>query len=256
MKISEKRLRFLAKEDRIGSGERKRLLFQEYFPVVPFLRVGYGRHSSVSHDEGGSYMEEKKFILTISRRYGCGGRELANILAEKLGVHLYDRQIVHLAAAKLGINDLHEKELLELENTVKPLSSRFIPFHSFGMAMGESSQGMFMAESNVVRKLADDGPCIFLGRCADYALRKRDDVFSIFVCADDDYREERGRTVYEGKTLKEMDREDEKRARYYDYYTGRKWGDGAHYDLVVNAGRAPLAQIADGIIAYIRTVKG
>ena len=54
-------------------------------------------------------MEEKKFILTISRRYGCGGRELANILAEKLGVHLYDRQIVHLAAAKLGINDLHEK---------------------------------------------------------------------------------------------------------------------------------------------------
>ena len=139
---------------------------------------------------------------------------------------------------------------------MKPLASRFIPFHSFGMAMGESSQGMFMAESNVVRKLADDGPCIFLGRCADYALRKRDDVFSIFVCADDDYREERGRTVYEGKTLKEMDREDEKRARYYDYYTGRKWGDGAHYDLVVNAGRAPLAQIADGIIAYIRTVKG
>ena len=201
-------------------------------------------------------MEEKKFILTISRQYGCGGRELAGLLAEKLGVHLYDRQIVHLAAAKLGINDLNEKELLEFENTVKPLSSRFIPFHSFGMAMGESSQGMFMAESNVIRKLADDGPCIFLGRCADYALRKRDDVFSIFVCADDDYREERGRTVYEGKTLKEMDREDEKRARYYDYYTGRKWGDGAHYDLVVNAGRAPLAQIADGIIAYIRTVKG
>jgi len=235
---------------------KKTFTFPKTFSILPFSRVVCGKHTSVSHDEGGSHMEEKKFILTISRRYGCGGRELANILAEKLGVHLYDRQIVHLAAAKLGINDLHEKELLELENTVKPLASRFIPFHSFGMAMGESSQGMFMAESNVVRKLADDGPCIFLGRCADYALRKRDDVFSIFVCADDDYREERGRTVYEGKTLKEMDREDEKRARYYDYYTGRKWGDGAHYDLVVNAGRAPLAQIADGIIAYIRTVKG
>ena len=202
-------------------------------------------------------MEEKKFILTISRQYGCGGRELAGLLAEKLGVHLYDRQIVHLAAAKLGINDLKEKELLELENTVKPLSSRFIPFHSFGMAMGESSQGIFMAESNVVRKLAADGPCIFLGRCADYALRKRDDVFSVFVCADDDYREERGRTVYEGKTLKELNRENEKkRARYYDYYTGRKWGDGMNYDLVVNTSKEPLGKIADGIIAYIRTVKG
>ena len=201
-------------------------------------------------------MEEKKYIITVGRQYGCGGRELAEILAEKLDVHLYDRQIVHLAAAKLGINDLSEKDLLELENTVKPLSLRFIPFHSFGMAMGESSQGMFMAESNVVRKLADDGPCIFLGRCADYALRKRDDVFSIFVCADDEFREERGRTVYEGKSLKELNRENEKRARYYDYYTGRKWGDSTNYDLVVKTGRAPLAQIADGIIAYMHAVKG
>ena len=201
-------------------------------------------------------MEEKKYIITVGRQYGCGGRELAEILAEKLDVHLYDRQIVHMAAAKLGINDLNEKDLLELENTVKPLSSRFIPFHSFGMAMGESSQGMFMAESNVVRKLADDGPCIFLGRCADYALRKRDDVFSIFVCADDEFREERGRTVYEGKSLKELNRENEKRARYYDYYTGRKWGDSTNYDLVVKTWRAPLTQIADGIIAYMHAVKG
>ena len=63
-------------------------------------------------------MEEKKYIITVGRQYGCGGRELAEILAEKLGVHLYDRQIVHMAAAKLGINDLSEKDLLELENTV------------------------------------------------------------------------------------------------------------------------------------------
>ncbi len=69
-----------------------------HFSILPFSRVVCGKHTSVSHDEGGSHMEEKKFILTISRRYGCGGRELANILAEKLGVHLYDRQIVHLAA--------------------------------------------------------------------------------------------------------------------------------------------------------------
>lgn len=66
-------------------------------------------------------MEEKKYIITVGRQYGCGGRELAEILAEKLDVHLYDRQIVHMAAAKLGINDLNEKDLLELENTVKPL---------------------------------------------------------------------------------------------------------------------------------------
>ena len=89
-----------------------------------------------------------------------------------------------------------------MENTVKPLSMSFIPFHSFGTHMGESSQGMFMSESAVIRKIAEDGPCIFLGRCADYALRNNDNHFDIFVCADDDYREKRGQTVYEARASK------------------------------------------------------
>ena len=207
-------------------------------------------------------------IITISRQYGAGGRELAEILAKKLGVKLYDRQIVHIAAAKLGIDDLSEEELLEMENQVKPLSMSFIPFHSFGTHMGSSSQEMFMSESAAIRKLAEDGPCIFLGRSADYALRKKDNVFSIFVCADDDFREARGKAVYDGKSLKELDKEDdgkslkeldkedEKRARYYNYYTGLTWGAGENYDLVVNTSSGDLEKIADGLIAYMRTIKG
>ncbi|MBO5652337.1 MAG: cytidylate kinase-like family protein [Selenomonas sp.] len=195
-------------------------------------------------------------VITISRQYGAGGRELAEIMAKKLGVKLYDRQIVHIAAAKLGIDDLSEEELLEMENQVKPLSMSFIPFHSFGTHMGSSSQEMFMSESAAIRKLAEDGPCIFLGRSADYALRKKDNVFSIFVCADDDYREARGKEVYDGKSLKELDKEDEKRARYYNYYTGRTWGAGENYDLVVNTSSGNLEKIADGLIAYMRTIKG
>lgn len=198
----------------------------------------------------------KEQIITISRQYGAGGRELAGILAEKLGLKLYDRQIVHIAAAKLGINDLSESELLEMENKVKPLSIGFLSFHSFGTHMGESSQGMFIAESAAIRRIAQDGPCIFLGRSADYALRKVDNVFSIFVCADDDYREARGKTVYGGKTLKELDREDKKRAQYYNYYTGLTWGDGQNYDLVVNTSKDSLDKIADAIIAYMNAVKG
>lgn len=198
----------------------------------------------------------KEQIITISRQYGAGGRELAGILAEKLGLKLYDRQIVHIAAAKLGINDLSESELLEMENKVKPLSIGFLSFHSFGTHMGESSQGMFIAESAAIRRIAQDGPCIFLGRSADYALRKVDNVFSIFVCADDDYREARGKTVYGSKTLKELDREDKKRAQYYNYYTGLTWGDGQNYDLVVNTSKDSLDKIADAIIAYMNAVKG
>ena len=194
-------------------------------------------------------------VITISRQYGCGGRELAEILAKKLNVKLYDRQIVHIAAAKLGINDLSEQDLLDLENTVHPLTLTFMPFHSFGTRMGESSRGMFLSEASVVRKLANDGPCVILGRCADYVLEDMQNHFSIFVCANDEYREKRGKEVYEGKTLKELNEENEKRARYYNYYTGKKWGEASNYDLIVNTSNAPLDKIADAIIEYINTVK-
>lgn len=194
-------------------------------------------------------------IITISRQYGAGGRELAAILAEKTGVKLYDRQIVHIAAAKLGIDDLSEKELLNMENKVQPLSMSFVPFQSFGMNMGQSSQKMFLAESAIIRRLAEDGPCIILGRCADYALRNVPHVFSVFVCANDEYRTQRGQSVYGGKTLKELDQEDKKRAQYYNYYTGQEWGAGKNYDLVVNTSRDSLEHIADALLAYIHAIE-
>lgn len=201
----------------------------------------------------GEFLMKNSTVITISRQYGCGGRELANILAKKLNIKLYDRQIIHMAAAKLGINDLSEKDLLDLEHNVKPLSLSFIPFHSFGSHVGGSSTEMFISESSVVKKLAEDAPCIILGRAADYVLEDDPNHFSIFVSANDEYRTKRGKSVYE-KTLKELDAENDKRARYYNYYTGKKWGDPVNYDLVVNTSNTPLEEIADGIIAYIEKV--
>ena len=197
----------------------------------------------------------KNVVITVSRQYGCGGREIATILAKKLNVNLYDKQIIHLAAAKLGIDDLSEEDLKELENTVQPMTLTYVPFHSFGNHAGESSRGMFIAEAGVIRKLAEDGPCVILGRSADYVLEDEPNHFSIFVCANDAYREQRGKDVYDGKTLKELNQEDDKRARYYNYYTGKKWGDPVNYDLVVNTSNEPLDKIADAIIEYINTVK-
>ena len=132
----------------------------------------------------------------------------------------------------------------------------FLPFRSFGMNMSDSSQKIFMTESAAIRKLAEDGPCVILGRSADYVLRKFENKFSIFICADDEFREARGKEVYGGKTLKELDQEDKKRARYYNYYTGQNWGEGQNYDLVVNTSRDSLDKIADAIIDYIKVVKG
>lgn len=202
-------------------------------------------------------MDKKNLVVTVSRRYGCGGRELAEIIAKKLDVKLYDRQLVHIAAAKLSINDLPDEDLYELENTIPPMEMTFMPFHSFGVKLGSGqySRGIFLAESNVIRKIADKKSCVILGRCADYVLREHENKFSIFVTADDEFRDKRGLTVYDGKTVAELDAENKKRARYYEYYTDQTWGDGANYDLVVNTSNTPLDKIADGIISYIESVK-
>ena len=118
--------------------------------------------------------------------------------------------------------------------------------------MGESSQGMFMSESAVIRKIAEDGSCIFLGRCADYALRNNDNHFDIFVCADDEYRETRGKTVYEGKSLKELNREENRRKQYYEFYTGQRWGEPTNYDMMINTSNISLETAANTILAYIQ----
>ena len=93
---------------------------------------------------------------------------------------------------KLGINDLSEQDLLDLENTVHPLTLTFNAIPFFGTRMGESSRGMFLSEASVVRKLANDGPCVILGRCADYVLEDMPNhSLSLFV-TNDEYREKRG----------------------------------------------------------------
>lgn len=194
----------------------------------------------------------KNNVITISRQYGSGGRELAEILAKKLNCKLYDRQIVHLAAAKLGIDDLDDAELKVFEDRIPPLSLKFMPFYIFGMTGAKPlNNKMYEQEAEVIRRLADDGNCVILGRCGDYILKDNPKVCSVFVCADDEYRAKRGQDVYDGKSLIELNQEDAKRAEYYTYYTGQKWGDARNYNLTVNTGCKSLEAIADIIIDYM-----
>ena len=99
-------------------------------------------------------------VITISRQYGSGGRELANKIAEKLGYKLFDRQIVHLAAAQIGIDDLSEDNLRNLENNVTPLSLSFIPFFNFGSRNTGFNNDVFINEAKAIRQLANDNDCV------------------------------------------------------------------------------------------------
>ena len=192
-------------------------------------------------------------VITISRQYGSGGRELSEILAKKLGVKLYDRQIIHMAAAMLGIGDLTDESLRELENKVLPLSSAFMPFYSFGSHAGPNvNTELFLAESKVIHQLVNDGPCVILGRCADYILSEQENHYSFFIYADDDFRQNRAKDHYGNNTLEQLDKEDKNRKRYYAYYTGQTWGEAQNYDLMINVSNIPLEKAADLIIEYIK----
>lgn len=193
-------------------------------------------------------------VITISRQYGAAGREIAGLVAQKLGVHLYDRQLVHIAAAQLQINELSEEELLKLEREVPPLGLNFTPFFSFGMR-GEKplNQQIFEAEAGVIARLAKNESCVILGRCADFVLHNERNVLSVFVQASDKFRQERGVKAYLGKTLADLQREDEKRALYYKHFTAQDFGDPKNYDLVVRADKGTTEEIADSIVAYAKT---
>ena len=197
---------------------------------------------------------DNNVVITISRQYGSGGRELAQILANKLQIKLYDKQIVHMAAMQLSLGELSEAELLNMESKLSPLPlSALMPFHSFGLHFGESSTQMFLEEAEVIRKLAEHS-CIILGRAADYVLRNNPNKFSIFVCANDEFRAQRGIDNYGGKSLRELNKEDAQRASYYNYYTNKEWGNSRSYDLTINSGKIGIDKTVELIENYINII--
>lgn len=196
-------------------------------------------------------MEKEPFIITISRQYGSGGREVSQLLAKKLGLPVYDRQIIDMAAEKLGVSNLSHEALAELESSVTS-GMGFVPFVPFGSIGLPMSSDMFFTEVKVLYELSKRGSCIILGRCADVVLRDYPNLYSFFICADQSFRAARGKSAYSGKTFEELEKEDEKRADYYQRYTGRQWGRGDNYNLVVNTSRIGIENTVDVIVGYVQ----
>ena len=191
-------------------------------------------------------------VITISRQYGSGGRELSNILAKKLGIKLYDRQIINLAAEQLGIQDMDFDKMKKLEEAIPPLSLKFMPFYVFGMNGAKPiNNKMFEAESKVVKQLSEDGSCIILGRCADYILRDREDCLKVFLYADEETKENRIQEIYGEAGLKLKNRVkdmDVRRGLNYKYFTGQDWGKAQNYDMALNRGSLGVEKCAQLIV--------
>ena len=197
-------------------------------------------------------------IITIGRQYGSGGREIGRKLALRLGIPFYDRELISRAAKKSGFSeDLFEQ--LDKRATSRLLYSLTM-FGSTGLNGMSLTDQLFLAQANIIREIADSGPAVLVGRCADHVLREYDNRFDFFITGSLDDRLQRIQTHddYElsGKSPRAaLEKMDKQRSTYYNYYTGKVWGKSDHYDLCINAGRLGVENSIEVILAYVNALK-
>ena len=195
-------------------------------------------------------------IITISRQYGSGGRFVGKKLAEKLGIPFYDNELISMAAKESGFAEsLFENAE---KNTTYSLLYSLSMFGSNtgGMYGLPLSDKVFLIQSDIIKKVADKGPCVIVGRCADYVLRERSDVIHFFFYSDIENRIERGVKYYdldEKKAKEIIEKTDKKRAAYYNYYTGERWGEIKNYHLSLNTDSIGIDACVDVLAKYVES---
>ena len=176
----------------------------------------------------------KQGIITISRKFGSGGRTIGKAVARKLGIPCYDAELITEMAKQSGFAEDYVREAGEYAPGGL-LNSMFT-----SRAGGPTNEDiLWQIQCNIVAQLAKKGPCVIVGRCGDYILRDRPDVLKVFVHADMAFRAKRIVEVYgqrEESPEQRLKDKDKRRSTYYRFYTGRKWGQLDTYDLMLNSG--------------------
>ena len=195
-----------------------------------------------------------KNVITISRQFGSGGRTVGRMLAERLGVPFYDKELVKQVADETGFDVGFIEENGEFSPSKSIFSfamSQGIPIMQNGLSM---SDFIFCVQRQVILKLAEQ-PCVIVGRGADYILRDREDCFNVFIHADVQSRSERIVKLYgesEKKPEQRLADKDKKRKIYYKHYTDREWGDAKNYDICLNSGKIGIDKCVELILDAIK----
>ncbi|GHU70668.1 cytidylate kinase [Bacteroidia bacterium] len=198
------------------------------------------------------------YIITIGRQLGSGGKQIGELLSQKLGIPCYDKELIHLASRESGLG----KEFFEKadEKSSFSLFGSYFGFRSGYMGGGSgnylTNENLFQIQSEVIKELAGKESCIFVGRCADYILRNHPHRLSVFISANLDDRERRIRTsrnINEKEALILIEQTDKKRSGYYNYYTNKTWGMATSYDLCVNSSVFGIEKSIEMIEEYVKT---
>ncbi len=190
-------------------------------------------------------------VITIAREYGSGGRYIGKLVAEKLGIKLYDKNIIEKMSQETGLSEEYIKDN-EQKRTV------FDNFNNGYYAGLNNSDELFIQESNFIKELADKESCVIVGRCADFILKDKRNVLKIFVSSSMENKIKRATEFYhmdENKAAKEIDRINKLRSNHYEYYTEREWENPSNYDICVNSDSIGIDNVVDLICSIVEKSK-
>ena len=199
----------------------------------------------------------KPYVITIARQYGSGGKTVGRMLAKELSIPFYDREIITLASEDSGLNPvLFGDEQLKPDwmSRLRGRRDRDTSLQNGGEKSRLTDEELFTYQSATIKRIAEQGPCIIMGRCADYVLRDRTDVVRLFVHADDAFCLEQAMKVNsmdEENVRKKIAGVDELRAKYYKHHTGHDWYDARNYDLSLNSGVLGFEGTLRAILRYL-----
>ena len=198
-------------------------------------------------------------IITISREYGSGGRELGKLLAQKLGYAYYDKEIVSEIAQRSELSESYVQNMIEQKPFIFPvhIGESLEPQAD---PMLSQSQELFGLQCSILRELGEKSDCVIVGRCADYVLSEHDPL-RLFVYAQLEHRMQRCRDTEDGmgdlseKELRtRIQAVDRQRSDYYEFCTGNRWSDRLNYDLCVNTSKISLEDLAEAIAMVVRSL--
>ena len=201
---------------------------------------------------------EKK-IITISREFGSGGRTVGRLVAQKLGIPFYDKELVEQISLESGFAPNFVEEHGEHAPGKSLFAYAFAPQGVPGVMNGLStSDFLWNIQCNVILQLADKGPCVIVGRNADYILKDREDALHVFIHANDEFRKERIVRLYgqsEKTPAARIAEKDKRRKVNYQHYTGRNWGDAQNFDVCLDSAKLGVEECADIIVGIVNRSK-
>ena len=204
-------------------------------------------------------MENKEtFSVCLGRQLGSGGREIAQNIAERLHLKFYDKELISIAASKSGYShELFEKSDEE-KSIIHSFFTNFIPFLGstdfYGNQVDEES--LFFILSQTIRELAEADNCIFVGRCAEYILREKKRMTSVFISADAADRIDRIcklKNISREEARKALVNNDKHRSSFHNFYSEKRWGEASTYELCINSSKLGIERTEDFIENYIKT---